>query len=291
MELPVIRPHYVPLYQSICHSDKLADLREKDARFFYCCILTHCDSYGRMSARPRTVYARLWALFGKLESVPALLDDLERVGLIVRYEASGEPFLAIPDWEEKAGRVGRPDRRGAETIPAPPVRGSTPAECGSSPAEPVMTEPPCGSSPASRARLDPSQAEPSRAEPSRDARAKRASPSDPFLDSLAGFPSLDTPEVRSSAAEYVLWRKEAGHPTLKARSWVERLRSFEAHGAASLAAALRASVANGWQGVFLPRANGGLPGPLQPKPGGMREWFAQQDAASARTIDVEGGAL
>jgi len=155
----VIRPHYVPLYQGICHSEKMADLREKDARFFFCALLTYCDAYGRMDARPRTLHSKVWAMFGTPESVPKLLADLERVGLIVRYEHEGQPILAIPDWEEKAGKVGRADRRGESSYPPPPARGTTPAES-------VVNDSSCQTTPASRARLDPSLSDPSLSDPS-----------------------------------------------------------------------------------------------------------------------------
>jgi len=157
----VIRPHYVPLYQGICHSEKMADLREKDARFFFCALLTYCDSYGRMDARPRTLHSKVWAMFGTPESVPKLLADLERVGLIVRYEHAGQPVLAIPDWEEKAGKVGRADRRGESSYPPPPARGTTPAES-------VVNDSSCQTTPASRARLDPSLSDPSLSDPSQE---------------------------------------------------------------------------------------------------------------------------
>lgn len=155
----MIRPHYVPLYQGICHSEKMADLREKDARFFFCALLTYCDSYGRMDARPRTIHSKVWAMFGTPESVPKLLADLERVGLIVRYEHAGQPVLAIPDWEEKAGKVGRSDRRGESSYPPPPARGTTPAAS-------VVNDSSCQTTPASRARLDPIRSDPSLSEPS-----------------------------------------------------------------------------------------------------------------------------
>lgn len=165
----MIRPHYAPLFQSACHSEKLADLQSHGARFFYTLLLTHCDSWGRTGARPRVLASKIWSMFAAsakpedvAREVAGMLDDLERVKVIERYEVGGEVYLWIPDWEEKAGKVGRRDRRGVPTCPpcpsmqeenlseheyrarrkttpgvrgtAPTPRGSSPADCGSPPA-------------------------------------------------------------------------------------------------------------------------------------------------------------
>lgn len=281
----MIRPHYVPLYQSICHSGRLADLRVKDARFFYCCLLTHCDSYGRMQASPHVVYAKIWALFGTKEHAAQCLDDLERVGLIVRYEGNGETLLAIPDWEEKAGKVGRPERRGDPTYPKPPSRGTGPANAGALP-----------TSPASRARANPSQEEPIQEDPSRDARAgkPRRGRGRPRVESVSidDLPEkLRSAEMVTALTEFLAYRVEKGDP-MTPIGLRNLLLLLEPHGTALGASALRSSMANGWKGVFPEKCASGAPSALQPKPGGMREWFAQQDAlAATRTVDVEGGTL
>lgn len=96
--------------------------------------------------------------------------------------------------------------------------------------------------------------------------------------------------------EFIAFRREKGSPVtpIALRNLLLKL---EPHGTAHAAASLRDSMANGWTGVFPEKRASGAPSPLQPKPGSMREWFAQQDAlaeaaaAAGRTVDVKGGVL
>lgn len=115
---------------------------------------------------------------------------------------------------------------------------------------------------------------------------------EPWLAVFAEFPSLNTGEGHAAFREWVSYRT-----TAKLKVWTvptirKSLRTFEGHGTALLRAAIDESIKNGWQGLFLPKCASGAPSALQPKPGGMREWFAQQDAlAASRTVDVEGGTV
>lgn len=163
----MIRPHYVPLYQSICTSEKFADLAEP-SRVFYLLLLTHADSWGRCTGAARVLTAKVWPMLGKgVDDTERALGDLERVGLITRYEVGGEKVLIIPDWEEKAGKVGRPDRRGESSYPPPPDYSRKHDEaCGSTPAP--LPKPAGVVPPRARAQSEPSLSEPSRAEPSRE---------------------------------------------------------------------------------------------------------------------------
>lgn len=148
----MIRPHYVPLFQSICHSEKLADLPDHAARFFYVLLLTQTDSWGRMPGRPRVLFAKVWALYGALDDVEPMLAALAKVGLIERYTAGGEPYVAIPDWEQKAGRVGQASRRANSLFPEPEL--PDPSQALATPRDPSQGFP-----------SEPSRTEPSRTEP------------------------------------------------------------------------------------------------------------------------------
>src|SRR6185295_10054985 len=61
--LPMQRD-YVPLFRSICTSDKLADLPDHECRLFYVLLLSQCDSWGRIADSPRALCASVWAMFG-----------------------------------------------------------------------------------------------------------------------------------------------------------------------------------------------------------------------------------
>lgn len=105
---------------------------------------------------------------------------------------------------------------------------------------------------------------------------------------------LRSDEMVAVLAEFLEFRRtEKGDPVtpIGLRNLLLKL---EPHGAAHAAATLRDSMANGWKGVFPERRASGAPSALQPKPGGMREWFAEQDRLATdqgRTVDVEGGVL
>jgi len=287
---------WTAVYEGIRTSGKLARLPDDTCRFFYTQLLLVVDAYGCIEADPVALDAKVWPALKKPASETArAVGELWRVGLVDIHGDARRYWLHLPDWDEKAGTHLKRKRGKPEFTMEGGTKkdGLCPSMTGVGPSMPVHDCP--------RPVYDGKKEKKDRSEErdetreeeekkkKKNARAERATVVDPVADALVGFSTLDTPDVRAAAAEYVAWRKEAGHTVLKLRSWVSRLREFEPHGAAPLAAALRASVANGWQGVFPPRASGASAGPH--KPGGMREWFAQQDAESkVRTVDVEGGA-
>lgn len=139
----MIRPHYVPLYQSLCRSKKYAALPDDSCRVFFTLLLTHLDSWGRGEADAATLTALVWPMLHKSEKETArCLRELAKVGLIVLYEKDGRALLADPAHERFAGKVGKLERRGVSQWPPPP-------ECRSSPGDEPDTP---KSSPASRAR-------------------------------------------------------------------------------------------------------------------------------------------
>lgn len=246
----MIRPHYVPLYQSVCTSEKLADLASGDHRFFYVCLLTHMDSWGRCAGSARVLTAKVWPMLGKRAAdTEKALADLERVGLIVRYSVGDEQFLTIPDWEEKAGKVGKLDRRGPSLCPEPP-----PPACRTSPAYGPDTQADAGVVlPRARAQSEPSRAEPRREEP-------RESPPGPVraprvaadAASLAVLPTaLDTEAFRARWSDFLADRRSRRKPVTE-RAANLLLRKLEPWGAAKAIAALDRSIEAGWSSVFEP---------------------------------------
>lgn len=95
------------------------------ARLLFAGLWTIADRRGRLEDRPRRI---------KVETLPyddcdvdALLDQLQTHGFIVRYEADGRRYIAIPTWEkhqsphlkETESTIPAPDKHGASTIQAP----------------------------------------------------------------------------------------------------------------------------------------------------------------------------
>lgn len=113
--------HYTPLFDSICTSGRMADLPDDTCRLFYVLVLARCDAWGRLDARPRKLNASVWPLLGKSDDETGrVLEALRAAGLVDLYWPTGsDPFLQIPDWEEKAGRVGRRSHRTASRHPSP----------------------------------------------------------------------------------------------------------------------------------------------------------------------------
>lgn len=112
---------------------------------------------------------------------------------------------------------------------------------------------------------------------------------DAWLSVFAEFPTLNTGEAHAAYREWIDYRKASKIKAWGVTTLRKSLRTFEGHGTALWCAAIDESIRNGWQGLFPPKRASGAPSALQHKPGGMREWFAQQDAkAGERTIDVKG---
>lgn len=80
------------------------------AELLYYHLLVICDDYGRADARLPQLRARLfpWRLQRITETmIDQALDELARVGLLVRYVVRGVPYLAILNWEGNQQRRAR----------------------------------------------------------------------------------------------------------------------------------------------------------------------------------------
>ncbi len=100
------------------------------ARLLFAGLWTIADREGRLEDRPRRI---------KAECLPydecdcdALLDELAGRGLIVRYEAAGRPYIAIPSWhkhqqphyKEAPSVIPAPTGAPADSYSAEPVTGA-----------------------------------------------------------------------------------------------------------------------------------------------------------------------
>lgn len=86
--------------ESICASDTINGLSWYQEVFFYR-LITVCDDYGRMDARPQILKGRMFPLKEDLRSgeVSKALAALEAAGLIRTYQVSGKPYLQVLTWE------------------------------------------------------------------------------------------------------------------------------------------------------------------------------------------------
>lgn len=229
-----MRRDYVPLFARICTSGRMADLQSHDSRLFYVLLLTQCDAWGRITADPRALTAMVWSMFGETASgTRKALLDLERVGLIETHSDGAERWIQIPDWEEKAGTIGKKERRGRSSYPE-----GTP--------DSVLTN----------SGLTPDQV-PHRGEESRAEESKAENPPTPrkrgkTAGAVVVIPaSLDTPAFRENWEAYVADRK-ARHKPVTDRAAKMAMDKMEPWGEAKAIAALRLSIERGWQGVFEP---------------------------------------
>jgi len=103
------------LQNRVSKSNKLASLSSDTARLLYTWMLSHLDVNGNFYADPVMVNNIVFCRLGhSVKVVSGCLDELEAVGLIVRYKIDDEIYLNYPDFQEKqpklnAYKEGKPD--------------------------------------------------------------------------------------------------------------------------------------------------------------------------------------
>jgi hypothetical protein len=72
------------------------------ARWTFAGLWTYCDDEGRGRSDPRLVKAELFPIDDKttLSNVRAVLDELEQIGAICRYEVANRGYLHCPKWTD-----------------------------------------------------------------------------------------------------------------------------------------------------------------------------------------------
>jgi uncharacterized phage protein (TIGR02220 family) len=108
------------ILKSISQSRKLALLKTDGARLLYTWLLTHLDINGCFSGDPEIVNGQVFTRLKKpVRKVEEYLADLDEVGLVIRYQANGDSFLHVPDFQDKQPNL-NPDREAKSEIPLPP---------------------------------------------------------------------------------------------------------------------------------------------------------------------------
>jgi len=102
------------ILKSISESKKLSILRSDGARLLYTWLIPHLDVNGCFSGDPKVINGKIFTRLSKIDKeIEEYLLDLEKNGLIQRYEVNGDIFLKVPDFKEKQpyldpGREGKP---------------------------------------------------------------------------------------------------------------------------------------------------------------------------------------
>lgn len=90
--------------ESICGSETLEKLSAEEEVFFYR-LITVCDDFGLMDARPSILLGRCFPLrIGRLSvsKIETWLNKLAEpdIGLILLYQVEGKQYLKVTSWEE-----------------------------------------------------------------------------------------------------------------------------------------------------------------------------------------------
>lgn len=86
------------------------------ARYLYVLLITQADDYGRLHGATGAVRGACLPNDDlSLAFIDGCLDELGDVGLIVRYDDGGQPYIALAGWAKNQ----KVDKPGQERIPAP----------------------------------------------------------------------------------------------------------------------------------------------------------------------------
>lgn len=105
------------ILKAISESKKLSMLQSDGARLLYTWLIPHLDVAGCFSGDPKVINGKVFTRLSKSdEDVEGYLVDLEKNGLVQRYEANGDIFIIVPDFKEKQPYLD-PKREGKSIIP------------------------------------------------------------------------------------------------------------------------------------------------------------------------------
>ena len=94
----------------------------REARLVFVLLWTRADDAGRLAGEPRLLASTLFPFDEDVDAarVATWLDELAREGHVIRYQAEGRAWLAIPAWADHQ----KIDRPTPSRIPAPPIEDS-----------------------------------------------------------------------------------------------------------------------------------------------------------------------
>lgn len=107
------------LLKSISESKKLAALSTDGARLLYSWLIPHTDINGCFSGDVDVIKGQVFTRLKKTEEeIEGYLEDLRKIGLIIRYQTNGDDFILLPTMAEKQPHL-NPEREAAPKIPLP----------------------------------------------------------------------------------------------------------------------------------------------------------------------------
>lgn len=143
------------LKESVCVSESIDALSFQEEVFFYR-LLVNCDDYGRMDGRDSVLKARLFPLREfSAQCTAAVLDRLEELGMVRRYQAEGKPYLQVVNWEahqKVRSRRGKYPPPGEDAFPAREDHTQTVRVCGQTAEDRAQNVRTCGQTETDRAQ-------------------------------------------------------------------------------------------------------------------------------------------
>jgi hypothetical protein len=236
---------WTPLESRVREDHRLAVLPDDTCRLFYLMARAQLDSWGRIGSFTTLLSANVWPLLGRSsKETERCLCECIKAGLFELYRKHGVDWIQMPEWSEFHG--GKIERRGRPEWPEP-----TP-DCLQDPAgvTPESLRTKSGPSPLARTRVSCPVSVSGSLSGGESARGV----DDPPLPK-----EIDTVDVAAALADYQESRREQGHKPLKPQGLKAMYGKLARWGPEGAVAALRDSIANGYQGVFLPKgwqANG-----------------------------------
>jgi len=191
---------------------------------FFRRLLNRVDDFGRFTANHSLLRARIFPLqLDKVRDseIPRLLAECEKAGLLFVYTANSKAYLIVNRWEKGRAKT--------SAYPEPPPDVCERMETHVYGCKHVFADVP-------------------------DSDSDTDSDSDSDTDKAPpGVLNCDV--FRRSWAEYVAYRVESRFKPLKARSVEKTWNEMAAWGLDAAVASVEATIKNGWQGLFAPKAN------------------------------------
>jgi len=215
------------LKPSFFTSEQLAKCSD-GARLLFAGLWTLADREGRLENRPLKIKAEVFPYEDR--NIPSLLGELRGADLIKTYRAAELDCIWIPSFLKHQN-----PHKNEKPSDLPPYDDSR--NYASTPAESIsisisgIRNPEC----------------PPRAGANETGPAKRD-----LLDEAQCPPELATPQVRDAIREFNEHRREHRWGAMSARSWSKVWKSFTGFTPSDFVAAVDASIAAGWRGIFPP---------------------------------------
>jgi hypothetical protein len=199
-------------------------------------LLTKADDYGRFHADPRLVASACFPLEQGIEpkQIAKWLAELERRGLILRYDAEGKHCLAVINYGQRL-------RNSRLKFPPPADKD----------AEWLPTRRDLPQLAATRRDFPPESETETETESESQKGKQRAAEAAPPLPVL-----LDTDGFKAAWKDYEAYRKQAKLRRLTAMSVRDQWAEMEGWGHDQAVEAVRTTIRKGWQGIFKPKQNG-----------------------------------